>query len=167
MIKLLCLFAVISWAVPICSVDPDAAVTCEGEGNGVVRLDYEPLGEDDLECMASTNPHYAEWVAWGKPDCWCYSRQCRGDINGLKTGPFWVQQLDKELFRAAFNKNDVALAAIPNGICADLNKTKTGPFRVKSIDKSIFRTYFNKSEALVPPCSGPLPNSEYNFWIIP
>ena len=179
--KLLCLFAVISWVAPIYSVDPDAAVTCEGEGSGVVRIDHEPLGEDDLECMASTNPHYAEWVAWGKPDCWCYSRQCRGDINGLKTGPFWVQQLDKDLFRYMFGKSDMVLSAVPNGICADLDHRKIGPFRVQSLDKAIFRLYFNEFEAQVPPCSGvddcdvngwscdtnPLPNSEYNFWITP
>ena len=181
MIKLLCLFAVITWVAPICSVDPDVAVTCEEEGSGVVRIDYDPLGEDDLECMAPTNPHYAEWVAWGKPDCWCYSRQCRGDVDGIKTGPFWIGSLDKAVLRAAFNKTDIELADIPNGICADFNKTKTGPFRVQSLDKIIFRTFFGKAEAQVPPCSGvancgvndwpcdtnPLPNSDYNFWITP
>ena len=179
--KLLCLFVVIAWVAPICSVDPDVAVTCEDEGSGVVRIDYEPLDESDLDCMASTNPHYADWVAWGKPDCWCYPRQCRGDMNGLKTGPFWVQQLDKDLFRYTFGKTDTALSMTPNGICADLNHTKTGPFRVQALDKDIFRLYFNQSEFLVPPCSGvddcgvngwpcdtnPLPNSEYNFWMTP
>ena len=163
MIKLLCLFAVISWVAPICSVDPDAAVTCEGEGSGVVRIDYESLGEDDLDCMASTNPHYADWVAWGKPDCWCYSRQCRGDIDGIKTGPFWISALDKAALRAAFNKTDIELADVPNGICADLDHLKFGPFRVQSLDKIIFRTFFNKPACLMPECD----STGYNFWITP
>jgi hypothetical protein len=44
----------------------------------------------NTDCFASTAIGYADWVAWGKPACWCFQRQCRGDINGIKSG-FWVQ----------------------------------------------------------------------------
>ena len=115
------------------------------------------------ECVKSTASFYADWVLWNKPDCWCYSRQCRGDVDGVKTGPFWVGSLDKDAFRAAFNKNDIALAGIANGICADLDHVKTGPFRVGSLDKDIFRAYFNKAETLVPICDV----ADYNFWVTP
>jgi hypothetical protein len=113
------------------------------------------------ECLKSTAPFYADWVLWGKPDCWCYPRQCRGDINGLLTGPFWVQQLDKDAFRAAYNKGDTLLPA--DGICADLDHLKIGPFRVQQLDKDIFRLYYNKSAALVPECDA----THYNFWTSP
>jgi hypothetical protein len=29
---------------------------------------------------------YSEWVAVGKPLCWCYLRQCHGDADGKKQG---------------------------------------------------------------------------------
>jgi hypothetical protein len=131
-----------------------------------------------LLCMADGHPAKAAWDAWGQPDCWCWKRQCRGDVNSTKNGPFWVQALDKAIFRAAFNKSDVVLAGISGGICSDLNHIKNGPFRVQALDKTIFRLYFNKSETLVPLCSGvancgvngwpcdtgALPNTEFNFW---
>ncbi|MHC4498587.1 MAG: DUF7901 domain-containing protein, partial [Planctomycetota bacterium] len=42
------------------------------------------------DCLSMTAPEYADWVALGKPDCWCYRWQCRGDIDGIQTGPFHV-----------------------------------------------------------------------------
>jgi len=116
---------------------------------------------DTNECMKATHPAYNDWLAWGKPDCWCYARQCRGDINGLKHGPFWVQVIDLDLFKDAFNKIDVALP--PWGICADLDHNKYGPFRVKVLDLDIFKTYFNKPESQVPECD----KTHYNFWVTP
>jgi hypothetical protein len=118
------------------------------------------------ECLDRTAPEYSDWSAWGKPDCWCYSRQCRGDINGLKHGPFWVQVLDLNLFKAAFNKTDVQLP--PGGICADLNHVKHGPFRVQVLDLDIFKIYFNKIETLVPECNQlPIYTGPYNYWTKP
>jgi hypothetical protein len=119
---------------------------------------------------------YTDWETWGKPDCWCFPRQCKGDINGLKTGPFWVQQLDRDIFRAAFNKNDTALATVElygmKGICADIDHIKTGPFRVGQLDRDIFRAYFNKGEVSVPCCDAngdcTLDASDkFNFWTSP
>jgi len=121
---------------------PDEAVTVNLPGPTAISC--------VTECMKDSNPAYNDWVAWGRPDCWCYARQCRGDINGLKHGPFWVQILDLDLFKAAFNKIDTALPA--GGICADLNHIKHGPFRVQVLDLDIFKTYFNKIETLVPEC---------------
>jgi parallel beta-helix repeat protein len=95
------------------------------------------MGADEADCLiggvAHANEH-ADWVAWGKPDCWCYARECRGDINGLKTGPYWVQLLDLQLLNTAYNKTDSQLAAIPGGICADVNHKKNLGFRVQLLD---------------------------------
>ena len=103
-------------------------------------------------CILSDCSDYADWVAWGKPVCWCYPRQCRGDSDGLKVGPYWVQMLDLNALVAAFNKTDSVLETIPNGICSDFDHMKVGPYRVQMLDLNIFTVYFNKIETLVPIC---------------
>jgi len=35
----------------------------------------------EVECFSSDHPDYDEWVAAGKPDCWCCPAQCHGDSN--------------------------------------------------------------------------------------
>ena len=126
---------------------------------------------DVEECLIGGNAHageYNDWAnpLWNKPDCWCYCRQCRGDINGKKLGLFWVQSADLAIFRSAFFKNDAALAAIPDGICADLNHKKLGLFRVQAADLTIFRTYFFKT--VVPKCDAtPVITGPFNFWCDP
>ncbi len=37
-------------------------------------------------CFPSDHPDYDQWVMAGKPDCWCYPRQCHGDADGNKEG---------------------------------------------------------------------------------
>ncbi len=113
------------------------------------------------ECLKCSAPEYADWVAWCKPKCWCYRRQCRGDADGIKTGPFWVAIPDLNLFRPCFNVIDALL--VPECICADFDHVKTGPFRVAIPDLNTFRQYFNKTETFVPEC----PSGNYNFWETP
>ena len=123
------------------------------------------------ECLGlrETDPNeYEYWVEWGRPDCWCYPRQCRGDADGLQTGPFWVAIPDLNLFRAAINKPNGALRHVPNGICADFDHAKTGPFHVAIVDLFIIRLYINKPEADVPLCDEPpIYTGPYNFWTSP
>ena len=145
----------------------------DGGSADLLTTGCEVYCEEPNTCMAETNPGYANWLYWDKPDCWCYPRQCRGDVNGLKTGPFWVALNDLQQFRLAISKQEFQLPV--NGICSDLNHTKTGPFWVALNDLQIFRLYISKLEQFVPVCSGPgsgndenpLPNSEYNFWLSP
>jgi hypothetical protein len=134
---------------------PDEVVTVNLPG--AICIDWS------TECMKTTHPAYADWDTWGKPACWCYARQCRGDADGIKTGPFWVAIPDLNMFRAAFNKTDLVLAAVSNGICSDSDHIKTGPFRVAIPDLNIFRAYFNKPELSVPECD----KSEINDWCLP
>jgi hypothetical protein len=137
--------------------------------SSVTLLDTRTLREGD--CLIggyASATEYTEWVAWGKPDCWCYARQCRGDINGKKTGPYWVQLLDLQAFSAAFNKTDAQLAAIPGGICADVKHRKTGPYRVGLLVLQTLSSYFNKPEAQVPMCDqAPLLTGTYNYFVEP
>ena len=120
-----------------------------------------------IECVKSTASIYADWVAWGKPDCWCYERQCNGDINGKKEpiGTAQVGATDLGIFKNAFGKNPTDLALVVNGICADLNHKKEpiGVARVGATDLGTFKLYYGKALAAIPAC----PNADYNFWITP
>jgi len=121
------------------------------------------------ECLKNTATEYSQWVLWGKPNCWCYKRQCRGDGNGTKNIGGTVQSLDLAMFRTAFNKNDTVLTTITNGICSDYNHTKNIGGRVQSLDLGIFRTYFNKNDTICTCCdidaNCVLTDADkYNFW---
>jgi hypothetical protein len=124
------------------------------------------------ECLKPTALEYLDWVAWGRPNCWCYKRQCRGDADGIIIGPFWVNATDLAILKAGFNRIDAALALIPNGICGDLDHVKIGPFRVNATDLAILKLYFNKLVGLVPCCdTAPIPGDciltpadKYTFW---
>jgi hypothetical protein len=113
------------------------------------------------ECMKSSSPFYSDWAAWGKPDCWCYSRQCRGDATGTPLGPYWVQLADLNVLKSGWYKVDTVLATIPNGICADFNHSALGPYRVQLADLNILKTYWYNT--VVPECD----KTHYNFWETP
>jgi hypothetical protein len=120
------------------------------------------------DCLKSTAPEYPDWFFLNKPACWCYARQCRGNTNGKKAGPYWVHLLQLQLLSRAYNKPDVQLAAIPEGICSDINHKKTGPYRVQLLDLQEFAKYYLKPEAQVPMCDqAPLTTGPYNFWTHP
>jgi glucuronoarabinoxylan endo-1,4-beta-xylanase len=124
-----------------------------------------------IPCLRTDAPEYADWVTWGKPDCWCFKRQCRGDADGRKLGAFgfWVSMADLNLLKTCINKPDTVLQNIPGGICADFDHTATSGYRVSDADLNIFRTYFNKRQTSVPCCDADEDcvlesNDKYNFW---
>ena len=120
-----------------------------------------------LECLKNTDPGYAAWKTWRYPACWCYSRQCRGDDNGKKTGGFYVSSADYTLLKSALLQPDPNLALVPNGICADLNHKKTGGFRVSSADYTYLKTYLLQPDVNVPDCNQAPVITYYNFWTTP
>jgi len=63
-----------------------AAVTVDQTGQNITAT------AKATECLNAKDPGYAAWISatWNRPNCWCNRRQCRGDINGLKSGQFWV-----------------------------------------------------------------------------
>ena len=147
----------------------------DGNSPSVVNL----ICYEDVECLIGGNAplEYASWVQWGKPNCWCYARQCRGDIDGKQTGPFWVAIPDLGVFANAYGKLDGPLAGVTNGICADLDHRKTGPFRVAIPDLGIFANYYGRIAPPIPLCNvadatnpvypGVLYTGPYNFWAVP
>lgn len=109
------------------------------------------------ECIKSGTALYTTWDSVGKPDCWCYAKQCRGDGDGAVQGPFWVGLDDLTGFLAAYNQ--FVLPA--GGICYDNDRAIQGPFRVSLDDLTIFLTYYN--QFVVPDCD----MTDYNFWLTP
>ena len=125
------------------------------------------------EAIKNTAPFYAVWEEFGKPACWAYRRNCRGDTNsaasGIGSGRRWVDAADLNVLAAAFNKNiadlkAVQVGAVP-GICADFNRTASGIGAgrrwVDAADLGILAQYFNLAEGSVPECSL---EPHYNFW---
>jgi hypothetical protein len=167
-------------------VDNDCTVTvAENAIRGGVVLtnpNVNPIVTFTGRCIVGCGPcliggyagvaEYIDWITWGMPDCWCYARQCRGDINGKKTGPYRISLLDLQILAAAFNKNDATLSKVfifgVPGICADINHKKTGPYRVHLLDLQELSKYFNKPEAQVPMCDqAPLLTGPYNYFVEP
>jgi len=123
------------------------------------------MGADEIDCLFVDANEYDDWVAWGKPECWCFERQCRGDTNGEAFFGVWVSLVDKYKLDEAFNKTDAELRQIEDGICADLNHTPFFGKRVTLSDLNILKDYFNESEPNVPPCDeSPIITGPYNFW---
>jgi len=124
----------------------------EGPGHNL-PLNF-PLAQD---CLKSTASEYNSWGTWGKPDCWCYKRQCRGDADNTKSLQYWVATSDLNLFRTAYNKNLTVftqLMATYGGkpICADFDHTISLQYRVATSDLNIFRTSYNKNETIAKCC---------------
>jgi hypothetical protein len=106
--------------------------------------------DEGSDVFPPTHPKYDEWVAVGKPDCWAYPRQCRGDADGRaiagKTGTYYVGTDDLNILMAAWQVREQpfgpGIASIENGICADFARdqegsSKTGYYRVGTNDLNI------------------------------
>jgi hypothetical protein len=98
------------------------------------------------ECLTVANSGqvlYDYWTSVGKPECFCYPRQCHGDANGTKTGSAflgyqYVGTPDLDVLAAAWlvkepkvGKTWPGIATITGplgdpGICADFARNRTG-----------------------------------------
>ena len=121
------------------------------------------------ECIKPWAIDYAAWVLWGKPKCWCYKRQCRGDFDGAKVGVQWVQANDLNALIAAYGKNLTWLTQNPSYICADFDHGRVGVQRVQANDLNILISYYGKNQTIVTCCdldnNGILvPADKYSFW---
>jgi len=107
---------------------------------------------------------YTNWVARGKPQCWAYPRQCRGDATGNKNLQYWVGTSDYALYKSAQGKLESVLPA--NGICADFTHSKNLQYWVGTSDYALYKSYQGKLESLVPICGNP-PDVNYWYWCAP
>jgi hypothetical protein len=62
--------------------NPDEVVTVGYLPSQCIEVNVPEVEDECYKGMAD----YAQWEAAGKPTCWCYQRQCRGDADGLKQG---------------------------------------------------------------------------------
>jgi hypothetical protein len=131
-------------------------------------------------CFPTSEPNMSTWKALGKPRCWCYARQCKGDASGTsegtsKSGIWWVGTPDLNVFLAAFNVKEPTfsggLQGEPN-ICADFSHTqegtsKSGYWRVGTPDLNIFLSSFNIKEPTfgsgIGTCPAGDPGSRYTL----
>jgi len=138
-------------------------------------VDYPKLVWD-VECFPSGHEDYDEWLAVGKPLCWCCPRQCHGDTDNqregsTKTGYYYVHFKDLNVLVGAWNimepnygdpyPGGPGIAWPDPNICADFdhkaeNSAKTGYYRVHFNDLNILLSSWNILEPAVPPIpSGP------------
>lgn len=131
--------------------DPGQAVTII-----YVPGPYDPPGN----CFPSDHPDYAEWVAVGEPNSWCYPRQCRGDATGtedgdIKLGYFWVQEGDLGILISGWKQDGPLLGDYVPGqawIAADFTHSedgdiKLGYYRVQEGDLGILISHW-KADAV-------------------
>jgi hypothetical protein len=113
-------------------------VVLEDASEATTNVDVTPVCTTDFDgggCLPSDDVGYDFWVSQGKPDCWCYARQCYGDADGHKQGNIIVGDLyvstdDIIILAAAWQVAEApkgpGIASIENGICADFNHDKQG-----------------------------------------
>ncbi|MCE5339699.1 MAG: hypothetical protein LLF92_01050 [Planctomycetaceae bacterium] len=121
------------------------------------------------ECLSSSATEYAKWVEYGKPACWCFRKNCRGDADGQKTFLKPVMSSDLTIFKGAYNKSKADVKALVvsgmPGICADFDRADTFLKPVMSSDLTIFKAYYNDADNTVPECDqAPVTTGPYNFW---
>jgi hypothetical protein len=121
------------------------------------------------ECMKSTSTEYNRWVTYGRPDCWCYKKQCRGDADGKLTSLKPIMTPDLNVFKGGFNKAGSVIRDLMVGtvqaICADFDRKDTSLKPVMTPDLNIFKAWFNKANTIVPQCDAAPIVGQYNFWM--
>jgi parallel beta-helix repeat protein len=129
-----------------------------GDYSGQTDIDGDPrvmcsvdIGADEAECFPPDFNDYDDWVALGKPDCWCYCwpYQCDGDADGATTGDpnyYRVSQDDYDLVYANWKKKIDDFTLDP---CADIDhKSETFfKYRVFGNDLAIITANWHKTDA--------------------
>ena len=108
---------------------------------------------NDAGCFPSTNSAYNDWVALGKPTCWCTPYQCDGDADGIDSGginKYRVFTGDLNLIVTNWKKKTGDATLNP---CADIDhKDSSGinKYRVFTGDLSVLVANWKKRDADLP-----------------
>ena len=130
--------------------DPNGDYTGQVDIDGDVRVMCRvDIGADEVECFPSEYSAYADWVAMGQPDCWCYCwpYQCDADADGVVTADaneYRVSQADLDLLNANWKKliDDPALNP-----CADFDhKAHSRGYRVYVGDLATLTANWQKTD---------------------
>jgi len=134
------------------------------------------------EAIKSTAPIYADWAAFGKPACWAYARNCKGDADGKQVGNpaqgySYVTTADLNVLISGWNIKEApkgaGIMSVANAICADFARNAVGNpaqgyARVTTADLNILIGSWNIKEA--PKGAGIsdcMATGHYNFFLVP
>jgi hypothetical protein len=135
-----------------------------------------------VEAIKSTAPIYNDWAKFGKPNCWAYARNCKGDADGKSQGSaltgFWfVGTNDLNILVAAWQVKEApkgpGVLSVANGICADFARDQqgsalTGFWRVGTNDLNILVANWQVKEAPKGPgVADCMATGHYNFFLVP
>jgi hypothetical protein len=131
--------------------------TNEDDGRDVV---YTGCTVEEEECFPSSHPDYSEWVAVGKPDSWCYPKQCHGDATGTDEEfgrDNWVSVgfQDFQVLLQGYNKNVYTDPDTHPWIAADFTHSEEEFGRDNWVhvgfqDFQTLLSYYNDAESTVP-----------------
>ena len=130
---------------------------------GVVMVDWTevPLvtyvpGDVLLDCFPTAHPDYDEWVAVGKPNSWCYKRQCHGDADNAEEliGKYyyWVGFNDLTIFLDNWTDKAGATAALQADFSHSEELIGKYYYRVGFDDLSIFLANWTDKLGSDPNC---------------
>jgi len=137
------------------------------------------------ECFNDNLGHYADWAAFGKPDCWCYERNCRGDADGKKQGSplagyAYIFTNDLTSLAMCYSIKEPpkgpGVGSIPGCICNDFARDQPGSplagyARVFTNDLAILASWYSVKEPPhgpgVPLCPLATSGGEINYYVYP
>ena len=121
------------------------------------------------QCVKPTAPFYPDWVAFNKPGCWCYKKNCKGNAEGAqadKVGKWYIGTEDLNILLAAWQRYEATnsikgvtytgLNGTTELICADYDhlaqSDKVGSWRVGTQDLNILLASWQIYDPGVPDC---------------
>jgi hypothetical protein len=126
-------------------------------GRGLVARPAIRFGQ--YECFPSTYSTYSDWLALGKPPCWCQPYQCDGDADGATEGIFKYRVYGEDLALIIENWKKKIDDPTLNP-CADIDHKDSGgltKYRVFTGDLNKVVVNWTKKDTQLP---GNCPRSE-------
>jgi hypothetical protein len=137
--------------------DPSISPNVQISGCSVTINQAQSTGSS---CFPSNFSTYSDWVALGKPACWCSRYQCDGDADGKTSGsPFNYRIYTADLSIVVDNWKKTIDDPTLNP-CADIDHKDSGfplRYRVYTADLTKIVTNWKKTDADLP---GDCPRSE-------
>jgi hypothetical protein len=148
---------------------PCMAEVAEGNDTGEAVSLFDPESHDlalpmsalwvgaSSSCFPQDCPGHDDWVALGRPKCWCQPYQCDGDIDG-QVETEWIGFWERE-YRVYSNDFNALLDNWGKSSddptfdpCADVDHNAQGPakYRVYSNDLAVLLSSWRKTDADLP-----------------
>jgi hypothetical protein len=116
----------------------DGAMTIAGLPTGLAI----PAGE----CITSSHEDYSDWVSVGKPDSWCWTRQCHGDGDNAQEASgrdsVWVGYNDVTVLLSGFKELSPTAAMLAGDYNRRSETSGRDTVRVGYDDVAVLLEYF-------------------------